>query len=322
MELTSRGYLKAQFKEAFPEYACRMEQASNQQEAERIYNQIVGECYLKMKKNFSNGMLRDGSEGIVVYIKEKDCKKLIEAKGNDIEYNVSKILNSFCSVKKAMDEGDHEAAVGALLAGGVIAVGSEAIGLCIIGLKAGATTYAAALKAITTCWGGVVSLVAFVVTLILIPIFYFMEKPANTIMLLLNETKETVELVDQHVAHGKQMTLAKEINGNEDGQPGYNAGAFVCSKRDDALIGTATGYHFRLKDSNKDFYIGVECPLTSIYGDNNCYCSATGSAKEIVEQTSSKNKQSAEATNGNFKCSVKCNDKGGSVAYYVARIYE
>lgn len=322
MDITLKDSLKIQFKEAFPEYAMRMERATNQQEAESVYNEIVSECYKKLKEENNDGRLKDGNEGIIVYIKQKDYERLLNAKGSDIEYQISKILNSFSSAKAAMDSGDAETATASILTGGVLAIGASAIGMCYVGLKAGATTYAAALSALTNCWSGVFALISFIVTLILIPILYFMEKPATTIMLLLNETDETIQMADNHIAHGKQLTLAKEIDPKEEGMPGCVAGAFICSKKDMALIGTNTGYHFKLEESKKDFYIGVECPLTSMYGDNNCACSNEGSAEKIAQVTNSKNIQKDSCTNGDFKCSVSCNDKGGSIAYYIARIYK
>lgn len=322
MEQTSNRFLKTQFREAFPEYASRMESAKNQQEAEETYNEIIGECFKNLQKANSNGMLKSGNEGIEVAICQKDYERMIQSTGDDIEYRVTKLLNAFSAAKQAMDTQDHETATASLLAGGVLAVGAESISMCYTALKAGATTYAAALKAVTSCWGGVVALVSFVVTLVLIPILYFMEKPAAAVMLLLNETDETILMRDKDNKHGKQLTITKEIGTVESGQPGCLAGVFISSKKDKALVGTSTGYHFQLEDSKEDFYFGVECPLTSLYGDNNCACDIEGSSEKIADKTHSKNVQEDSCVNGKYTCSIRCSNKGGSIAYYIARIHK
>lgn len=322
MEQTSNSFLKAQFREAFPEYAGRMESAKNQQEAEEIYNEIVGECFKNLQKECSNGMLKSGQEGASIAILQKDYERMIQSKGGDIEYRVTKLLNTLNTAKQAMDTQNYEATTASMLAGGVLAVGAESISMCYTALKAGATTYAAALKAVTSCWSGVVALVSFVVTLVLIPILYFMEKPAAAVMLLLNETDETINMIDKDNVHGKQLLITKEIDPVVDGVPGCTAGIFICSKKDKALVGTSTGYHFRLEDSGKNFYIGVECPLTSLYGDNNCACDIEGSSEKIADKTHSKNMQEDSCVNGGYTCSIRCNAKGGSIAYYIARVHK
>lgn len=322
MEQLSKVALKSQFEEAFPEYAKRMESARNQEEAENIYQEIVSECYKNLRTAMSNGMLKEGEEAFVTNIKQKDYERMLKARGSDIEYRVTKVLNSIETAKKAMDSGDAETAAALMLAGGVVALGAEACAMCGMAYKAGATTYAAALKALTSCWQGVLLIASFIVTLVLIPIIYFIQKPATTVILLINDVDETILMIDKVNKHGKQLGFAKEIDPTDDGAPGRNVGGFIATKKDGALIGTTTGYHFQLEDSKKDFYIGVECPLSSLYGDNNCACSATGSAKEIADTTNSKNIQEDECSNGEYKCSIRCSGKGGSIAFYIARIYK
>lgn len=321
MEQLSKVALKSQFEETFPEYAKRMESAKNPEEAENIYQEIVGECYKKMKEATSNGMLKDGNEATIAYISPEDYENYINARGNDIEYYVTNLLNSASAAKKAIEDGNNETAAALMLAGGVVGLGVEACGICYIALKAGATSFTAALKAVTGCWKGIMAVSSFIITLILIPILYFVEKPATTALLVINDTDERICMVNEHQKHGKQVSLAKDILPSTLA-PGTYAGIYVNTKKSCALLGTATGFHFQLQKSKKDFYIGVECPLSSIYGDNNCVCSATGSEEAIADSTHSKNVQEDHCNVGDYKCSIYCSNKHGSLACYIARIYK
>jgi len=86
-----------------------------------------------------------------------------------------------------------------------------------------------------------------------------------------------------------------------------------------ALYGTQYGFTYKYKNINLSF--GVECPLTSIYVDNNCWCGVGTSSKEAAEQTDKQNKQVWKASGDGISLSIEVNSGSGSIAYYLARAY-
>lgn len=76
-----------------------------------------------------------------------------------------------------------------------------------------------------------------------------MEKPAADFLLVINEAKEVINLIDDHSEHGKVVSIVPSISNCFEGDPGGVAGLYVATKRDLALIGTQTGYGLQLDDS-------------------------------------------------------------------------
>ena len=100
----------------------------------------------------------------------------------------------------------------------------------------------------------------------------------------------------------------------------YNLGFFTGSKKKNALYGVQGAY--TLKDqSDTKFTFGFDCPLSSLYVDNNCYCGINLSAEEACKKTDDKNKQEWSDSDGQHGMSIKCNSPKGSYAYYIARIF-
>jgi hypothetical protein len=150
-----------------------------------------------------------------------------------------------------------------------------------------------------------------------------MSKPANCIVLIINELNDDIQFEDDYNVHGKPVTFVQDllaVTKSKGAVVAYSAGFFTTQKRDSALYGTQ--YGFRLKSAEGAvFTFGAECPLTSMYTDNNCYCAFDKSAEEAANATTDKNVQEYYAEKGDVCLSIKCNSGAGSIAYYVARIF-
>ncbi len=319
--------LKEMFEKTFPEYALRLNKVTTQKEIEVVYNQIVGECHKNLMKAYqeeSGGLLKgDSPEGIGPFAILPDLySDFLEAKYEDVKVYITQLLNAIQLVKPYLDHNDKQAAATQLVASGIGAITIGGVTMYFTSLLKGATTFAAALEVMTSCTAGIVETVIFIVALVVIPIVYFIEKPAANILLLINDLEERIVLVDNDCEHGKLIGKTPRINAKVSGAPGGIAGGYVSSKKDDALIGSSTGYHFQTENSKKDFYIGVECPLSSLYGGNTCYCSFEGSAKEACEKANKNQTLESNDEKDGYRLDIKCNSKSGSVAYYIARIYK
>lgn len=287
----------------------------------------------------ANSSTTNPSETIAILLQPQLLEKLIHAEGHDIEVQVQKILDGVERLSNMTD--DDAIAVSLQIVGfSAAAIGLIAGSVTLYQLLtlSGAFTVSATLAGVVAATVAVVTAIAaFVVLAVLIPIIYFMKKPAVCMVLLINELdggpalkNNSLEFIDSHNVHGKPTLITTPIPGayySPNGTYAYS-GLFSTSKRDEALIGTQCGFQFKCEyKSSKgtkeiSFAFGVENPLTSIYKDNNCYCGFDISAEEAAQNTDKNNKQTYAAENEDgIKLSIKCNSKGGSVAYYIARVY-
>jgi len=163
-----------------------------------------------------------------------------------------------------------------------------------------------------------------VIVSILIPIIYFMLKPANCIVLLINELDAPITFLEEYNVHGKPslktLSLKAKVYVPPVKKSYYVAGFFATEKRDGASYGTQYGFVMKYKDTKLAF--GVESPLTSMYVDNNCYCAIGEDAGSAANNTDDHNNQSYTAYKDGINLSIKANSGSGSIAYYVARAYK
>lgn len=317
--------LKALFEELYPDYAARMAAASarSPEAALEAYQLIYAECTEKAAPYLC---LAKKDERVVsgpFIIDADQYSGLIHAENDDIKYKIQTIMNTMEYLKSL--EGQSNTIIAANLAAvGVCALEMTSYFVVKPILAAGAYTFDAALAAVTGCRTAIMAVVSLVVVAIIIPLIYFMTKPANCIILLINETDEEVTFEDDYNVHGKPVTFVQELPGiimSQAGPAGYSIGFITTQKRDAALYGTQYGFRMKSK-AGKMYVFGSECPLTSLYSGNNCYCSFTGSAEDAAKQTTEDDRQDYTASDGSFKLSIKCHSKSGSIAYYVARIYK
>ncbi|MGN4128153.1 hypothetical protein ACMGD3_24570 [Lysinibacillus sphaericus] len=318
--------LKQGFRSLFPDYATKLEKASSQEEINKLQAIFIEE----RKQALADALGKDISELVAsdqtaaIPLKKETYEILINATGDDIKRQLHVIIDGLERLK-GMEKDDAGLVTAQILLSGVLGIGSLAISEVVIKLAAGAAEAVAALAGVTTATVGVVvAIAALVIVAIIIPIIYFMTKPANAIVLLINELDKPLVFVDDHNIHGKPMLMTTPIpEGIEiPGVAKYPvAGLIAAEKRDKALVGTQYGFTMQYGSTGTKFSFGVECPLTSLSTDNNCYCAIDESAKTVAERTSDKNKQFWEAEKDGVKLSIRCNSGSGSIAYYVARAY-
>lgn len=165
---------------------------------------------------------------------------------------------------------------------------------------------------------------------VVLPILYFMAKPAQCVLYLLNDTNENIKYLHRHGEHGKclayaQNMLAKVENQTDDEEVGTIrfGGLFSTSKDDGALIGTQYGFSFTINDPITDdelnsFSVGISCPLT----EDNCFSCAFDaseySAERISKDPSTKHGHEQIKTDSGYQLKIVLNSFGHSPAYFVA----
>lgn len=324
--------LRSNFVKIFPDYAARLDAAKDMEECYRVYREIICEYKSGLKsdlaKTYASAVANgDDPEGFPVFaLKEDMLEKLVSARNGSIKTYITQIINTCQTLKQYQNDDDTMAAM--IIGGGLLAITVDMATMCFTALKAGAETFTAVVSALTSCSAGVLEIIGLAILLVIIPILYFMQKPAACMVFVINELDESLVYKDSSITHGKLIGITTELpmqlkyTKNSTEHKFTYSGMFMTSKKDAALVGTQFGMHLQGSTSKKDFYIGAECPLTSIYVDNNCWCEFDSSSEEVSNKTDSNNVQQCTCSSGNYHMDMYCHDKGGDSAYYTVRIYK
>lgn len=318
--------LKQGFRSLFPDYATKLEKATSQEEINQLQAMFIEERKLELAnvlgKDISELQASDYTAPIT--LKKETYETLINATGDTIKKQLHIIIDGLERLK-GMEKDEAGLVTAQLLLSGALAVGALSTSTVAVKLATGAAEVVAALAGVTAATVGVVvAVVALVIVAVLIPIIYFMEKPANAIVLLINELdKELVFEQDYNVRGVPGLMTEKIPESIEIPEMGkYTVAGLIASKKaQNSLYGTQYGFTMRYGNTNTKLSFGVECPLTSLYHDNNCYCAIDENAKKVAETTTKINKQYWETVKDGIKLSIRCNSGSGSIAYYVARAY-
>ncbi len=322
---TELNQLKKSFREAFPDYFDQLEACKTENELRKAYDKIRLDAIEKAKPFLSED---DNPTGFPVMTLTPDqYQQLINATGNTIEVVVTTMLNSANVIQPSWSVGQTAAQFSAagLAALGMIGCGAfnAALGTGVVEMVA----IAAGIEALTVA--GVVAIIAVAIVAVIIPILYFMLKPACCFVVVLNETNSVLNWNGDYNVHGKTIGYVNQIPSAQvvpppiPGSGTYVVCGFVqTDKMDDALVGTQYGFTYTYNSTNVNF--GVECPLTSLYTDNNCFCEINSTSEDAANQTDSKNALSCSASsqNPNLNVIINCNSGSGSVAYYIARVQD
>lgn len=315
--------LDSYFSTSYPEYSRMMKACKTESELRSTYKKIYDDALAKAKPYLGAG---DGPTGFpLLTLTQAQYQQLINASGDDIEVVVTTMLNTASIIQPTWSVGQTTAQ---FITGGLAAMGAVGAGAFNAAIGTGVVetlAIAAGIEAVTVA--GIVAIVAVAVIAVILPILYFMLKPACCFVVLLNETSSKLTWVDDYNVHGKpigrvdSITPAVVIPAPIPGSGTYVVCGFIqTDKRDDALVGTQYGFTYTTGNTNVSF--GVECPLTSIYVDNNCYCAINSTSENVANETDSQNVLSykCSSSNPNLNVSIQCNSGSGSVAYYIARV--
>lgn len=319
--------LKKGFRSLFPDYAAKLEKATTQEEINRLQSEFIEERKQILAETLGKDIteLEASDQTAPIPLKEDMYKNLINATGDDIKKQLHILIDGLERLK-GMEKDEAGSVTAQILVSGALGIGLLATSTVAGRLAAGAAEAVAAFAGVTVATvGTVVAIASLVIVAVIIPIIYFMAKPANAIVLLINELDKPLNFVGDHNVHGKPMLMTTPIPEAvviPEVATYPVSGLIATEKRENALVGTQYGFTMQYGNTNTRFSFGVECPLTSLYKDNNCYCAIDESASTVADMTTKKNKQFWEAKKNGFKLSIRCNSGSGSIAYYVARAYK
>lgn len=317
--------LREAFEVAYPDYATKLKKAYAEGAAKNEYSayKMAYEEILQDAKDKAKPFLTD-EENVAgcppIALTPGQYASMIKANGDSIQVQITAILKTAQIVQT--DWSNEQAAAQFIVGGltGITKQGIDAFGKDIKENLKMLEAVIAGIKAVGV--PGIVAVVALIIVAIIVPILYFMLKPASCFVALLNETEDSLKWVGDVNIHGKPVVRTEEIPRSLlIGEDRYVAcGMIQTDKKDGALFGTQYGFTYNSVHGNASF--GVECPLTSIYVDNNCYCAIDSTAESVATITDEKNVLSSSASkpDPNMDISIKCNSPSGYVAYYVARV--
>jgi len=314
--------MKVRFRTSSPDDARVLEAAKSQEDLERTYELLLQRARERLAKALGKKPeeLNDSDQSPVIALKEDLYNNLINARGDDIEAQLHVVLDGLQRLK-GMDQDDAYLVAAQVLMMGALAIGSGAVAATQSALLGGYTVAAAVYFGVQTATVEIVcALAALLVLLIVVPIIYYMKKPALCLVLVINEMDNQIDWVEDYNVHGKPTLHFPSLPGGTI-IPGYTvvkAGFVATQKKDNALQGTQYGFTYQLGGTNLVY--GVTCPL--VIGDNAGYCQIGGDAQQVAEQVDSQGSLYSEAKRGPLTTSIRCNSGSGSVAYYVARAFQ
>lgn len=316
-------YLKKTFESHHPEWAKRLGGAKSQAEVEAIQHELRQGLLEKLARITGKSVqeLDEVDKTSAQVLKPAQLSSLTSARGGEIKAQIHALLDTNQRLSK-MENEDSNYVAATMLFGGITALGPVAAAAFNSSIVEGAVVSAAALIGVEAATvAAVCTIAALVVVLIIIPILYFMEKPANCVAFLINKLSDdedqTITYKGQYNVHGKPQVVTDNISG---GMLGYFGGGFIMSKkRDNALVGCQYGVVYSV-NKGPDLAFGMDCPLTGAQGWNNCYCDFDISAQTAAEKTDAFDRLEYTASKGNIDLAIRCNDKGGDTAYYIATV--
>lgn len=325
------------FKKFYPKEYELFSCADSEQKVMMLQEQFISERkqrligYLEAKglnadESSKAGMLKDDNETVAVTLQENLYNRLVNARDAEIQ---TLLVEMFDGVERLKDMGsqDNEVLAYAMSNAGLAALGISMCVQLIAEIIVGLELNAAMVAALASVSLGVVGIVIDIVVLAIIPIFYFMSKPAACIFMVINDLDVDLVIKEEAVIHGKLNVKTKRIPAAAKFLSTLRSGGiWSTQKKDAALIGTQYGVKLsqekgtfsQTEPDDTTFSVGVECPLAS--GLNSCAVGFGKSAEEIGKEADSNQAQESTADNGKYKIVMRCHNPHGSVAYYICRI--
>ncbi len=339
--MENREILRQGFVKLFPEQTPRLDalyikyaNASEKEvlqiekEMELIQQEMLDEIVQKVRLSLiqsenskGKSLKNEQDEGLAFQLKQELYNELIRASGDSIETKIVKLMDALQRLNN-VDKSDAEAVLATIISGGFTSITVTGIMYLIKCLTAGDELLPAAFAAVQVCTPElIINAVNIVLIIILLPLIYFINKPAACILLVINELRQDLEFVDEYCIHGKKAVTTQKIPKIcfKENTPFYSAGFFAAQKKSGALIGTQYGFTLKQSDIDKvTFNFGIGCPLAK--GKNNCAVGCNQTSKSIAEDADKLQKQEDLFVMDEYEIDIKCHSSSGSVAYYIARV--
>ena len=328
--------VKERFEKLYPQQAQAFKNAKNDDEILLLKDQFVGEAINRLlaeiekanlKDTINPSILKDTNETVAVILTEKKYQDLINARGRAIETELVKL---FDGVERLKELGTHdtEAIVYGLTTFGLGALGFVMSVDLVNNILVGLGLSEAIFTTLTTLGATIINIVVDIVVLSIIPLIYFMVKPAACNFVIINDLGVDLVIEAEKVVHGKVNVKTREIPARSKmSKIVRSGGIWSTQKRDAALYGSQYGVVLKQEKGqfgedepdNTRFAIAVECPLAD--GKNSCAVGINKTVDEISDEVDTHRKQDVSASNGTYGIEMRCNSGSGSLAYYVCRIF-
>lgn len=327
--------LKIRLKKWYPDEINAFENAKSDEEIIDLQKKFVSQAKEKLilelqKTNTDSKILsalRSTDETLAAIITEQLYQTLCNARNEQIQTELVKLFDEVERLKN-MGSQDIEVLTYAMINGGLVALGIGMATDLILNLLAGLGLGEAIFTALTTLGMSGFGIVVDIVILAIIPIFYFMAKPAACIFVVINDLDTDLVIDSEKVIHGKinvkttRIPAAYKIKNIV-----RSGGIWSTQKKDAALYGSEYAVVLKQEKSSSGsepddtkFAIGVECPLAS--GNNSCAVGINKTVDQIGKEVDDYRRQEVFDDNGTYKMEMRCHSAHGSIAYYVCRIYK
>lgn len=327
--------IKKRLKKWYPNEINAFENAKSDEEIISLQKKFISEAKRRLtlelqKANMDSKiltMLKNTDETVAIAITEELYQTLYNARGSQIQTELVKLFDTIQRLKD-MGSQDEEVLTCAMINGGIAALGISMVTDLILNILAGLGLAEAIFTTLTTLGMSIVGIAVDIIVLAIIPIFYFMAKPAACMFIIINELDTDLVIDSEDVIHGKVNVKTTKIPGAmKISHIIRSGGIWSTQKKDCALYGSQYAVVLKQEksisgsepDSTK-FAIGVECPLAD--GKNSCAVGINKTVAQIGKAVNAKRLQEVSDDNGIYKMEMHCHSASGSLAYYVCRIYK
>ena len=316
--------MKQSFTRLFPDYAAKFEAAKTQEEVLRIQDEFMSVQQEKLRVALGREKKQGEAEfSIPITVSPEELEKLINAEGFEIEKQVQYLLDGLERIS-GMEGEDEEKIAAQMLNFGALAISllsGDVIGdlLAKIAVITGEVLTAVTVIGLAVVGASVVVICAAIAVIaIVIPILYYMFKPAMCIMFLINKLDQNLVFKDSYNVHGKPSLITDEIGSaveKNSGETFASGGLFITSKRSKALIGTQFGMTMSYGDMDLNF--GMGCPLAS--GKNNCYVMIDETAEAVARKSDDEQKAFHTTKKNGVRLTIARSSSSGSIVFLIAQ---
>ena len=195
-----RAQLKRRFEQLFPEQAKRlqaisdnMRQATATEKAdyEAELDRIRADLFDIIGRKYGKALGKNDDDGLAIQLRPEKYGEFVNARGSDIETKMLLLLDSLSRLQD-VDKSNTDAVVATIIYGGLSAVTASAIAyITKLVTDSAMELLPAAFATVEFCTTStIVTAVCVVVVMLIIPLIYFVEKPAVCIALVINELRQ------------------------------------------------------------------------------------------------------------------------------------
>ena len=328
---------KNEFEKTFSEHVNKLENLPTLEQKEEYTSDLLNKYENQLSSSLSELKIKDeldqqfafkisADKPIHISLTVEKYQKLKNARGSQIEVELTNLMKELHQIKTQIQ--CHE--------NSLEDIGKEMskTGICGIGPVTLSSLYSEVkspvLKSVESGISNslglsseTISVLESIISFISVTVITnIISRESSVMMFIFNELDSELINVNSEAIHGEIITTTNPIPGikiESDQSKLISGGLFLGKKYNYAPIGAQVGWQFKSKGHQISF--ASDCPITSLFVYNNCYCGFDIDAREAAKLTDKFDKQYYFDSSGGVAAEIRVHSQYGSPAYNIGRIY-